>query len=57
MYEAYFTTLERQAVRFETVALKLDSEDKIVILDCVAEMRKELRTLKGQIDLFAEWGE
>lgn len=28
MYEAYFTTLERRAVRFENVASKLEDEDK-----------------------------
>ena len=56
MYEAYFVTLERQAVRFETLASKLDGEHKQAILYFVAGLRKELQTLREQVNLFAEWG-
>lgn len=55
MYEAYFTTLERQAVRFETVASKLEDEEKRAILDIVTGLRKEVQTLREQVRLFAEW--
>lgn len=56
MYEAYFTTLERLAVRFENVASKLEAEDKRAVLDIVAGLRKEVQTLQEQVDLCAEWG-
>ena len=55
MYEAYFTTLESQAVRFEIVASKLEDEDKRAISDFVAGLRKEVRALREQVRLFAEW--
>ncbi len=55
MYEAYFATLEKQAVRFETVASKLEDEDKRTLLDCVAGLRKEVQTLREQVRLYAEW--
>lgn len=55
MYEASFTNLERQAVRFEDVASKLQDEDRRAILDLVAGLRKELQTLREQVDLCAEW--
>jgi hypothetical protein len=54
MYEAYFTTLERQAVRFENVAAKLEDGLKRTVLDFVAGLRKEVQTLREQIDLFAD---
>ncbi len=49
MYEAYFATLEKQAVRFETVASKVEDEDKRILLDCVAGLRKEVQTLREQV--------
>jgi hypothetical protein len=56
MYEAYFTTLESQAVRFENVAAKLEDGLRRTVLDFVAGLRKEVQTLREQIDLLAEWG-
>ena len=56
MYEAYFTTLEKHAVRLENIAAKLKDEDKQAILDIVADLRKELQALREQVDLCAEWG-
>ena len=53
MYEAYFATLEKQAVRFETVASKVEDEDKRILLDCVAGLRKEVQTLREQVRLSA----
>ena len=56
MCEAYFTTLERQAVRLEHVASKLEDEHRQTILEIVAGLRKELQALREQVDLCAEWG-
>jgi hypothetical protein len=55
MYEAYFATLEKQAVRFANVASNLEGEDKRTILEIVAGLRKEVQTLREQVDLCAEW--
>ena len=55
MYEAYFATLEKQAVRFENVASNLEAEDKGAILEIVAGLRKEVQALQEQVDLCAEW--
>ena len=49
MHEAYFVTLERQAMRFETVASKLEDDDKRAILDIVAGLRKEVQTLRNRL--------
>lgn len=57
MYEAYFTALEKQAVRLEMVASKLgDEEQRATVLDCVAALRQEVQELRGQTQLLAEWG-
>ncbi len=51
MYEAYFRALEKQAVRFENVASKLDAQDKQAVLVFVACLRKEVQTLREQVGL------
>jgi hypothetical protein len=56
MYDAYFTSLERQAVRLENVASKLEDGLKRTVLYFVAGLRKEVQALREQIDPFAEWG-
>ena len=56
MCEAYFITIEEQVIRFETVASKLEDEDKAAILDIATGLRKEVQALHEQIDLSAEWG-
>jgi hypothetical protein len=56
MYESYFTTIERQTMRFEDVASKLKGEDKRAILEIVTDVRKEVQTLRERVDLCAEWG-
>jgi len=56
IYETYFTTLERQAVRFENVASMLKDEDKQTALVFVAGLRKEVQTLRGQVDRYVERG-
>jgi hypothetical protein len=56
IYETYFTTLERQAVRFENVASMLKDEDKQTVLVFVAGLRKEVQTLRGQVDRYVERG-
>jgi hypothetical protein len=55
MYEAYFTATERQTIRLEEIASRLKSEEQRVVLDIVAEFRNELRMLREQVDLVAEW--
>jgi len=54
IYEAYFTALERQAMRFENVASKLEDQDKRAVLVFVAGLRKEVQTLRERVGQFTE---
>ena len=57
MFEAYFATLEKQAVRLEGVASKLgDDDQRTTVLDCVASLREEVAALREQIRLLVKWG-
>jgi len=55
MYESYITAIERQAMRFEDVALELGDEEKRAILEIVTDVRREVQTLRERVDLCAEW--
>jgi hypothetical protein len=54
MLEAYFKSLEEQAVRLENFASKLEDEDKRATLDFVVGLQKEVQAMREQMRLFAD---
>jgi hypothetical protein len=50
IYDTHLLSLEREAVRFENVASRLEEEDRQAVLVFVVGLRQEIQTLHRQIE-------
>ena len=54
LLDEYFTTMERQAARFEALASDLNGPHRQAVLTFAADLRSEVGRIREQVDLFSD---